>query len=122
MVWGWNYIFYEAILQKIFLVNQGPAKIMAPEKTVIAEHAQQEKLVPVLTYVYGLTRPKAISAMLSFLALCHDVCCRNMRLPDLLTAEDEKSCMSLLDKVIDAFLRVENLPETTQAQIGKNGL
>ncbi|MGB7567637.1 MAG: hypothetical protein WBM07_07250 [Chitinivibrionales bacterium] len=93
---------------------------MAPEKTVIAEHAQQEKLVPVLTYVYGLTRPKAISAMLSFLAMCHNDCSKNnTRLRDLLTAEDEKSCMSLLDKVIDAFLRVENLSETTQARLVK---
>ncbi len=92
---------------------------MAPEKTVVADHAKREKLVPVLTYVYGLSRPRAISATLSFLALCHDDCGRNIRLPDLLTAEEEKSCMSLLDKVIDAFLRVENLPETTQATVWK---
>lgn len=89
------------------------------EKPVIAVHDKQEKLVPVMTYVYGLSRPRAISAMLSFLSMCHDDCSRNVRLPDVLSAEDEALCMSLLDEVIDKYLRVKKLPKTTHAKVVK---
>jgi hypothetical protein len=90
---------------------------VSSDKTVIAEHKNREELVPVLTYVYGLSRPRAISAMLSFLSLCHTDCNKNLRLSNVLTAEDETNCMRLLDKVIETYLRVENLPSTIQAKL-----
>jgi hypothetical protein len=89
------------------------------EKTVIADHAKQEKLVPVLTYVYGLSRSRAVSATLSFLSMCHIDCSRNVRLSNVLIDEDEALCMSLLDEVIDTYIRVGNLPKNTQARLCK---
>ena len=92
---------------------------MASDTTIIAEHKNREELVPVMTYVYGLSRPKAISAMLSFMSLCHTDCTRNVRLSNVLSAEDETSCMSLLDEVIETYLRIENLTLTVQEKLGK---
>jgi hypothetical protein len=92
---------------------------MAHDTTIIAEHKNREELVPVLTYVYGLSRPRAISAMLSFMSLCHTDFTRNVRLSNVLSAEDETSCMSLLDEVIETYLRIENLTLTVQDKLGK---
>jgi hypothetical protein len=90
---------------------------MASEAFVIRDREKADKLIPVLTYVHGLSRPKAISAWLSFLSICHEDCRASVRLPGILAAADEAQCLRLLDSVIESYLKVDGLPLPTQSAL-----
>jgi hypothetical protein len=90
---------------------------MLSEKIMIVEHKSSEKLVPVITYVNGHFQQKAISAWLSFLSICHNDICNNLRLPDILSAEEENSCNRLLNEIFDTYIRVECLTKRVQNEI-----
>lgn len=92
---------------------------MAGESIVLSDRTKQEKLVPVVTYVPGLTRHKAIAAWLSFLSVCHNDCRNGIRLPDLLSAGDESRCLRLLDDIIGAYLKIDSLSITSRAELYK---
>jgi hypothetical protein len=83
---------------------------MASTSFVIADRKKQEKLVPVVTYVHGLSRPHAIAAWLSFLSVCHDDCHARVRLPGILSAEHEPHCLRLLDSIIESYVKVDSVP------------
>jgi hypothetical protein len=76
------------------------------EKTIIIERDAGEKLVPVLTYVKGLSETKAISAWLSFLSNCHADCAAKIRLDNLLSKDLQLRCTKILDKAIESFISV----------------
>ena len=90
---------------------------MLGETVVIADRDKQEKLVPVITYVCGLQHQKAVGAWLSFLSVCFDDFQKNLRLPNILSAQEEAVCQELLNSSIDAYLRAEQLPLTVQATL-----
>jgi hypothetical protein len=90
---------------------------MLSEKILIAEHKNLEKLVPVLTYVNEHSQPMAINAWLSFLSICHNDICNNVRLPDILSAEDENTCNGLLNEIFDTYIRIESLTKKVQNAI-----
>ncbi len=95
-------------------------KNVAPcERAVIVDRDKKEKLVPVITYINGLSRSKSISAWLKFLSICHDDIKNKVRLKDILTTEDEAICVSLFDKVIDKYLKVNNLPKKVIDDLNK---
>lgn len=90
---------------------------MAGETIVISEITNQEKLVPVVTYVHGLSQRKAISAWLSFLSVCFQDCRNKIRLSGLLSVVDEAQCLRLLDAIIESYVRVERVPVPVQAEL-----
>jgi hypothetical protein len=92
---------------------------MLSEKIMIDEHKNLEKLVPVITYVNGHFQHKAINAWLSFLTICHNDICNNVRIPDTLSAEDENTCNGLLNKIFDTYIRVESLTKEVQTGVIK---
>ncbi|MFZ2960197.1 MAG: hypothetical protein WA705_25220 [Candidatus Ozemobacteraceae bacterium] len=89
------------------------------EKILICEREKQEQLVPVLTFVVGLSRPKAVSAWLSFLSLCHRDCHKNIRLANALSSKDQLLCMSILDEVIDRYLNISKWTQMVHARFSK---
>ena len=91
---------------------------MTGENIVITDRTSGERLIPVVTYIPGLFRPKAVSAWLSYLSVCQNDCRSVVRLPDILSSEIETRCLRLLDSVIESYLRVESLPLTVQAEVG----
>jgi hypothetical protein len=90
---------------------------MTGETIVISEITNQEKLVPAVTYVHGLSQRKAISAWLSFLSVCFQDCRNKIRLSGLLSVEDEAQCLRLLDAIIESYVKVERLPVPVQAEL-----
>ncbi|MDD5676044.1 MAG: hypothetical protein PHC61_17870, partial [Chitinivibrionales bacterium] len=92
---------------------------MCGEKIIVSERQSREELVPVLTYVYGLSRSRAVSAWLSFLSVCHNDGSKNIRLPNILSGEDEILCTSLLDEAINSYLQIRNRPLSAAMELGR---
>jgi len=90
---------------------------MIGQTVAIVDRPKQEELLPVVTFVPGLQRHRAIDALLSFLSVCHHDCYNRIRLPDLLSAEHETRCLRLLDDVIGGYFHVDNLKLSVQADI-----
>ena len=88
---------------------------MADETPVVIDFNKQEKLVPVLTYVNGLSHEKAVSAWLNFLCVCHTDYTNNIRMPHGLSPDDEALCVPLLDICIKNYAEIK--PWTPQQRL-----
>lgn len=75
---------------------------------------KKEKLVPVITFVNGLGRPKAVCAWLSFLSECHTALYESTRRTGILVSVTESVCRSILDEVINNYLNIKMLPLSFQ--------
>ncbi len=89
------------------------------ETITIADRAGIDKLVPVVTSVYGIARPKAMGAWLSYLSICRRDCAADVRLETMLSPEIESRCESHLDRAIEQYVKIESMPQPVLGEMAR---
>ncbi len=82
---------------------------MANKNLVLVERNKQDTLVPMITFVPGLSQQEAIHCNLSHMALLYEDCRNKIRKPDLLEPDFILKCQYLLDEVISCYLKVQRV-------------
>lgn len=74
----------------------------------------ESKLSPVLTCIQGISHDGTVSARLRFSNVCHVDLSRRLHFSGILSEKDQTLCISLLDRIIESYLKVEEPPTSTQ--------
>jgi len=82
---------------------------MGSPNLVIVDCDKQEPLVPVVTFVLGLSHDGIVSSCLSFLTLCYQDCLNKIRKPNIIAPYFLLQCQYFLDDVIATYLNVDRL-------------
>ena len=69
----------------------------------VTDHKRDEKLVPVITYFNGPEQTRAIAAFVSFLTVSRTDYQKGVRMPDMLSPEQESAYMSVLAKFVNGM-------------------
>jgi hypothetical protein len=83
-------------------------------KFSITTFNKRERLIPVITFVNGLSSRNAVCAWLSFLSECHKALYESIRHTGILDSINETVCRSILDEVIRNYLNIKMLPVSLQ--------
>jgi len=83
-------------------------------KFSITEFGKEEKLIPVITFVNGISNQNAVCAWLSFLSECHKALYESIHHTQILDSVNEKVCRSILDEVIRNYLNIKMIPDSLQ--------